>query len=108
MQGRANRSNIHQVISSRIGTFGLPGYPPRLLEPGSLRSASSSPEADRALFLIGSGWQAPKDEYGLRYDKPVTRNPDDVVIGGKVVGGDRDPFIRSQMLRGYELGSSID
>jgi len=46
---------------------------------------------------------APEDGYGSHYDQPITRNPDDVVIGGKVVGRDPDPFIRGQMLRGYEF-----
>jgi hypothetical protein len=39
---------------------------------------------------------APEDGYGSHYDQPITRNPDDVVIGGKVVGRDPDPFIRGQ------------
>jgi hypothetical protein len=52
--------------------------------------------------------QSARGSAGSRYDQHVTRDPDNVVIGGKVVGRDPDPFIRSQILRGYELSSPID
>ena len=51
---------------------------------------------------------APGDGYGSHYDQPAARNPNDVVIGGKVVGRDPDSFIRWSLLRGYELGSPTD
>ena len=46
--------------------------------------------------------------YPSDYDWSFTNNPNNVVIAGKVVGRDPDPFIRSQILRGYEIGSSTD
>jgi hypothetical protein len=34
-------------------------------------------------------------------DQQVTRDPNDVMMRGKVIGRDPDPFIRSQIERGY-------
>jgi hypothetical protein len=31
--------------------------------------------------------------------------PGDVLTGGRVIGADPDPFIRSQLLRDYDSGS---
>jgi hypothetical protein len=62
-----------------------------------------------AALITAPAWaQSARGSANPKYDQHVTRNPDDVVIGNKVVGRDPDPFIRSQILRGYELGSSID
>jgi hypothetical protein len=38
----------------------------------------------------------------------VTRDPNDVVVRGKVMGRDPDPFIRGQIERGYGLMGSQD
>ena len=51
---------------------------------------------------------APDAGFGAPYDRPITRDPNDVVVNGKVRGRDPDPFIRQQILRGYELGGSQD
>jgi hypothetical protein len=41
-------------------------------------------------------------------DQQVTRDPNDVMMRGKVTGRDPDPFIRSQIERGYTMGGSQD
>jgi hypothetical protein len=41
-------------------------------------------------------------------DQQVTRDANDVIMRGKVIGRDPDPFIRSQIERGYVLGGSQD
>jgi hypothetical protein len=41
-------------------------------------------------------------------DQQVTRDPNDVIMRGKLIGRDPDPFIRSQIERGYGLGGSQD
>jgi hypothetical protein len=51
---------------------------------------------------------APDAGFGAPYDRQITRDPNDVVVNGKVRGRDPDPFIREQLLRGYELGGSQD
>ncbi len=38
----------------------------------------------------------------------ATRDPKDVVVRGKVMGRDPDPFIRGQIERGYGLMGSQD
>lgn len=38
----------------------------------------------------------------------VTVRPGDVVTGDRVIGRDPDPFIRDQMLRGYNSGGRAD
>jgi hypothetical protein len=50
----------------------------------------------------------PDTGFGVPYDRQITRDPNDVVVNGKVRGRDPDPFIREQLLRGYELGGSQD
>jgi hypothetical protein len=42
-------------------------------------------------------------EYGY-----VTRDPNDAIVRGKVVGRDPDPFIRWSLQRGYEMQRSQD
>ena len=49
--------------------------------------------------------QSPLDRHS---GQQVTRHPDDAVVRGKVVGRDPDPFIRSQIERGYWLQGSQD
>ena len=34
----------------------------------------------------------------------VTVKPDDVLVGGRVIGADPDPFIRDQLRRDYDSG----
>jgi hypothetical protein len=41
-------------------------------------------------------------------DQQVTRDANDIVTRGRVIGRDPDPFIRSQIERGYGLGGSQD
>ncbi|HET9535175.1 MAG TPA: hypothetical protein VFP43_07520 [Mesorhizobium sp.] len=41
-------------------------------------------------------------------DQQVTRDTNDVMMRGKVIGRDPDPFIRSQIERGYTMGGSQD
>jgi hypothetical protein len=44
-----------------------------------------------------------------RSDQQVTpHHPNDAIVRGKVVGRDPDPFIRSQIERGYWLQGSQD
>ena len=38
----------------------------------------------------------------------VTVQPNDVVSGGRVIGRDPDPFVRDQILRGYNSGERPD
>jgi hypothetical protein len=38
----------------------------------------------------------------------VTVGPNDVVSGDRLVGSDPDPFIRDQILRGYNSGGRAD
>jgi hypothetical protein len=38
----------------------------------------------------------------------VTRDPNDVIVRGKVVGRDPDPFIRWSLERGYGMQGSQD
>ena len=51
-----------------------------------------------------------RSEYGGsdQSGRHVTRDPNDVVVRGKVLGRDPDPFIRGQIESGYGLGGSQD
>jgi hypothetical protein len=45
---------------------------------------------------------------GGRYNQSATTQTHDALVRGKVVGRDPDPFIRSQIERGYGLMGSQD
>jgi hypothetical protein len=46
--------------------------------------------------------------YGSPSSQHVTRDPNDVIVRGKVVGRDPDPFIRWSLERGYGMQGSQD
>ena len=51
---------------------------------------------------------AAENGYGSPSSQHVTRDPNDVIVRGKVVGRDPDPFIRWSLERGYGLQGSQD
>ena len=46
----------------------------------------------------------PRERAAVVRHPRITRDPDDVVFGGKVIGRDPDPWIREEILRHAESG----
>jgi hypothetical protein len=73
-----------------------------LVSAAALASLIAAPAAAQT-----PGRSGPDGRYDWQLDQQVGRNSD-VFVRGKKVGRDPDPFIRSQIQRGYELQGSTD
>jgi hypothetical protein len=70
----------------------------------SAEAASAQPLRHQAAPEAYDTQSNPNYGFGPR----VTVGPDDVVTGGREIGRDPDPFVRGQMLRGYNSGGRND
>jgi hypothetical protein len=67
-------------------------------------AASAQPLSHRAVPEAYDTQANPDYGFGPR----VTVQPNDVVSGNRVIGRDPDPFVRDQILRGYNSGDRPD
>jgi hypothetical protein len=70
----------------------------------SAEAASAQPPRHQAAPEAYDTQGNPNYGFGPR----VTVGPNDVVSGGREIGRDPDPFIRDQLLRGYDSGGRTD
>jgi hypothetical protein len=70
----------------------------------SAEAASAQPLRHQAVPEAYDTQANPNYGFGPR----VTVGPNDVVTGDRAIGRDPDPFIRDQLLRGYNSGGRTD
>jgi hypothetical protein len=72
----------------------------------TLIAAQAASAQPRHLAAPGAYDTQANPNYG--FGPRVTVGPNDAVTGDRVIGRDPDPFIRDQMLRGYNSGGRAD